>query len=252
MSKVILFIFFSVLLLLLVPMMTEAADNVTLITKVIGDNVTIHLITKVIPNNNVKIITLYTHVIEGQYSQVQWWGCCGDDWGYRNDVPRGIPLNFLSVFPNMVTGIANPATVCNDIRAEILRIEPSSVTAGTPVDVVFVVESSCNYVGNISLLLNGQINQTLGTDLSQLRNRTYRTTIMTSGLQIGVQKISILGAVSTFNVVGNVVPTTIAPPQVVSQPTVPVERAEDKIFFWVAIAIGGIILVTVILLVLFR
>jgi hypothetical protein len=237
MSKVILFFVLLVLLFFLMPISISAdsSDNVTLITNIVGDNATVHLITNVV----------------GQYTSLSWFGCCGDGWGEENDVPRSTPLYWLSVFPNMITGIVNPDLVCSDIKAEILRIEPSSVTVGTPVNVVFVVESNCYYKGNISLLLNGQSNQSLGVDLTNLHNKTYRTTIPTTGLQSGKQNVLILGSTSYFMVANNVIPTTIEPPQVVTQ-SIPAEKTEDKIFMWVAIAIGGIILVTIILLIILR
>jgi hypothetical protein len=216
----------------------SASDNITLITKVVGDNVTvIHLITNVIAG--------------GPYTSLSWTGCCGDDWGYKNHVPRSASAWWITTFPRMITGIISPDSVCSDIKAEILRIEPSSAMMGTPVDVVFVMESNCNYVGNVSLLLNGQTNQSLGVDLTKLYNKTYRTTIMTTGLQPGKHNILILGSTTSFNVVGNVVPTVLEPPQIVTQ-TIPVEKTEDKIIMWVAIAIGAIILVTIILLIVLR
>jgi hypothetical protein len=239
MNKVILFLVLLTSLVLLMPnsINADASDNITLITTVIGDNVTIHLITNVIDDEH--------------HSYAYWWGCCGDGWGEENDVPRSTPLYWLNTFPNMMTGIINPESVCNDVRVDILRIEPSSVMIGTPIDVVFVAESNCNYVGNISLLLNGRNNQSLGVDLTNLYNKTYRTTILTTGLQPGNQTIAILGSAISFNVVDKVVPTVISPPSPVI-PSTPPEKTEDRLIMWVAIAIGGIILVTVILLVIFR
>jgi hypothetical protein len=70
-------------------------------------------------------------------------------------------------------------------------------------------------------------------------------------LQSGKHNILILGSTISFNVVGNVVPTVLEPPQIVTQ-TIPVEKTEDKIIMWVAIAIGAIILVTIILLIVLR
>jgi len=237
MYKIILLSILLITLFLIMPISNNvnASENITLITNVIGDNVTIYLITNVVDDQ----------------SYAYWWGCCGDGWGERNSIPRSIPLNFLSLFPNMITGIVNPETICSDIKAEILRIEPSSVIVGTSVDVVFVVESSCNYVGNVSLVLDGQTNQSLGVDLNQLRNRTYRTTIVTTGLSPGRHNVLILGSTTFFNVAGNVVSTVIESPQVVTQ-TIPAEKTQDKIIMWVAIAIGAIILVTIVLLIILR
>ena len=238
MSKI---IWLSVLLLALFFLMpissnVDASDNITLTTNVIGDNVTVYLI---------------TNVISGQYTSLSWYCCCGDEWGEDNDVPRSTSVWWLTTFPRMITGIIDPSSVCSDIRAEILRIEPSSVMTGSPVDVVFVMESNCNYVGNVNLLLNGQTNQSLGVDLTKVLNRTYRTTVTTTGLQPGKHNILILGSTASFNVAGNVVPTVIEPPKVVTQ-TIPVEKTEDKIIMWVAIAICGIILVTIVLLIILR
>lgn len=214
----------------------DASDNVTLITNVVGDNATIHLI---------------TNVIDDHHSQAYWWGCCGDGWGERNSISRSIPLNFLNIFPNMMTGIVNPESVCGDIRADILRVEPSSVTVGSSIDMVFVAESNCHYVGNISLLVDGKDKQTLGIDLTGEFNRTYRTTLSTVGLSSGAHTVSVLGGQSTFNVANVVIPTVIESPKAVeAQKTV--EKTEDKIIMWVAIAIGGIILVTLILLIILR
>ena len=235
MYKLILLLMLMSLLLLIPVNDVNASENITLITNVVSDNVTITLITNVI----------------NDHSYAYWWGCCGDGWGDRNGVPRSTPLWWLEVFPNMITGIASPSTaVCGDIRAEILRLEPSSVTVGIPVDIVFVVESSCNYAGNVSLLLDGQTNQSLGVDLSKLRNRTYRTTIATAGLSPGKHNVLILGSTTFFNVVGNVVSTSIEVPQSIVQSVV--EKTQDNLIIWVAIAIGGIILVTVVLLIILR
>ena len=244
----------SLTLLILISNNANASDNITLKTKVIGDNITIHLITKVIPNNNVKTISLLTIVISSSpsYYGNYWYGCCGGDWITSRGIEQSTPLSWMRVFPNMIVNTVVPGSTCSDIRANILRVEPSSVTIGVPVEIIFSMESNCNYAGNVSLLLNGQNNQSLGVDLTGVLNRTYHATVLTSGLQPGQQNLSILGASSSFMVASAIIPTTMEPPHQIAIPVAPEEKTQDKIIFWVAVAIGAIILVTIILLVILR
>lgn len=234
MYKLIFLLLLMSLLLLIPTNNVNASDNITLITNVVSDNVTIILITNVIPSSS----TWYS-----------WSGCCGNDWTERSGVVRNIPLNWLTMFPNMMTGILDPETVCNDLRIQILRVEPESIAVGKTVDVVFVAESNCNYVGNVDLQVNGRSNKTLGVDLRNIRNKTYVTDI-TGITQLGLQTITIKGATATFNVAGNVIPTAIETPQPIAPPSV--EKTQDNLIMWVAIAVGAIILVTIILLVILR
>jgi hypothetical protein len=211
----------------------QASDNITLITNVVGDNITISLITNVVSSSS--------HSWGGSG------GCCGYGFG---DIEQNTPLSWLSLFPNMITNALNPTVNCSDLKISILRVEPTAVIVGTPVEVVFVAESNCGYLGNIDMSVAGRSNKTLGIDLKGVLNKTYSSRVETSSLQPGSQTIIIKGATSSFSVVGGVSPTTIEVPKVIVQ--APAEKTEDKIIMWVAIAVGAIILVTIVLLIIFR
>lgn len=215
----------------------EASENVTLITDILNDNVT---------------VTLTTHILYNDDDHHNYWGGCGGCEDDFEDIQQTTSLDWLRLFPNMITGIINPESTCSNLIITIMGIEPTAVIVGSPVNVVFVAESSCYYMGNVSLLLDNNANQNVGIDLTGVRNRTYRATILTGGLQPGEHRVTISGSSVTFALVSNVIATTIEQPVVQSVPITPVEKTQDKIIMWVAIAVGAIILVTVILLIILR
>lgn len=186
-------------------------------------------------SDNITSVDVTTNVIQ----QNSYWsgggGCSDCGYGFIDTAPSK-PLPWIELFPNMITGAINPSSICNDIRIKIINVEPSAVNIGQQVTVTFVAESDCRYFGNIELLLNGRNNRTLGVDLKDAYNRTYTTVIETSSLQPGVQGISILGAYSSFNVAGNVIPTVVQAP---NYPQYPIVSGNDSISGGQSIIVWG-------------